>query len=332
MNPIRITALAATFAVGLGLTSAASALEIIMTNEVAVSHWKNTEMKQFADAVAKRSGGRVTAKVFPASQLYNDRDAVAALGTGAVHMVWPVTVNLETIDLRVGIATVPFVLTDEAMLKPGFKREFAQMLSGFVEPKGIGVLAVLRTSDAFFLFKDRPIRQVSDLRGQKIRVTGGRILLDLIRAYGASPVSMAASEMAVAISTGAIDGIVTSAAGWSQIVGKSARQASMIPGLSLLTYSVAVDKSWLDKIPAEDKKAIEEAMAEFASTQWEQAMKKDQEEIDAMVAQGGTYWRANPEQAAPFRKAAEPVVKSFSERYPAVMEAYNGMVARHGAN
>jgi TRAP-type C4-dicarboxylate transport system substrate-binding protein len=324
-----IAVLAALLTLGLGHAPRALALEIIMTNEVAVGHWKTTEMNQFAETLAKRSNGRITAKVFPASQLYNDRDAVAALGTGAVHMVWPVTVNLETIDPRIGVATVPFVVTDELMAKPAAAAEFAQLLSSFVEVKNIRILAVLRTSDVFFLFRDRPIRQIADLRDQKIRVTGGRILQDLIRAYGANPISMAASEMAMALTTGAIDGIVTSAAGWSQIVGKSAKQASNIPGLTLLTYSVAVDKAWLEKLPAPDRAIVESAMAEFASTQWAAALKKDQEEIDAMVAQGGTYWRANAEQAEPFRRAAEPVVKSFSERFPDAIAAYRGIAARH---
>ena len=311
------------------LASSAVALEVIMTNEVAASHWKTTEMNQFAETLVRRSNGRIQAKVFPASQLYNDRDAVAALGTGAVHIVWPVTVNLETIDQRVGVATLPFALTDELMMKPAFAKDFATLISSFVEPRNIRVLAILRTSDALFIFKDRPIRQVADLKGQKIRVTGGRILLDLIRAYGASPISMAASEMSMALATGTIDGIFTSAAGWSQIVGTTAKQGSLIPGMSLLTYAVAVDKKWLEGLPEEDRRIIEEAMAEFAATQWEQAIRKDQEEIDLMVKQGATFWKATKEQVEPFRKAAEGVVKTFADRQGAAVQAYQGLVQRY---
>lgn len=303
-----------------------------MTNEVSASHWKTTEMNQFAETLSRRSNGRIQGKVFPASQLYNDRDAVGALGTGAVHMVWPVSVNLETVDQRVGLVSLPFALTDELMLRPGFAKDFASLISSFTEPKNIQVMALLRTSDIFFLFKDKPIRQVGDLKGQKIRVTGGRILLDLMRAYGASPVSMAASEMSMALATGTIDGIFTSAAGWSQIVGTTAKQGSLIPAMSLLTYSVAVDKKWLDGLPAEDRKIIEEAMAEFASTQWEQAIKKDEEEIQLMVKQGGTFWKADKQQAEPFRKASEGVVKTFTDRYGPAMQAYQALLQRHGGS
>jgi C4-dicarboxylate-binding protein DctP len=52
------------------------------------------------------------------------------------------------------------------------------------------VLALLRTTDLFFLFKDRHFRKIADLKGQKVRVTGGRIQSDIIRAYGGSPISI----------------------------------------------------------------------------------------------------------------------------------------------
>ena len=67
-----------------------------------------------------------------------------------------------------------------------------------------------------------------------------------------------------------------------------------------------------------------------AATQWAQAIKKDHEEIDVMVKQGGTFWAASAEEAAPFRKAVESVVKSFESRYPDAMKAHGEIVKRHG--
>ncbi len=332
MKRIALSAAALAVACGLaaGQAHAQDKLEIIMTNEVAATHWKTTEMNQYAEILAKKSNGRITAKVFPASQLYNDRDAVAALGTGAVHITWPASVNLEAIDQRVGLLILPFVLSDELMMKPAFAKDVTKLVSSFTEPKNIEVLALLRTTDLFFLFKDRPIRKLADLKGQKVRVTGGRIQSDIIRAYGGSPTSIAASEMSMALATGAIDGIVTSGSAWARIVGITAKQASLVPGLGLLTYAVAVDKKWLAGLSAEDQTIIRDSMAEFAATQWAQAIRKDREEIDLMVKQGGTYWAANAEEAAPFRKAVESVVQGFEGRFPDAMKAYNEIVKRHG--
>ena len=325
-----LAALAVACGLSIGPALAQAKIEIIMTNEVASTHWKNSEMNQYAELLAKNSKGRITAKVFPASQLYNDRDAVGALGTGAVHITWPASVNLEAIDQRVGLLILPFALSDELMMKPAFAKDVTKLVSSFTEPKSIEVLALLRTTDLFFLFKERPIRALADLKGQKVRVTGGRVQSDIIRAYGGSPTSIAASEMSMALATGAIDGIVTSGSAWARIVGITAKQASLIPGLGLLTYTVVVDKKWLDGLSADDQKIIRDTMSEFAATQWAQAITKDRDEIDLMVKQGGTFWAANATEAAPFRKAVDGVIKSFEGRFPDAVKAYNEIVKRHG--
>lgn len=78
----------------------AAAADLVPPSEVAVSHWKTGYTNQFAKTVNERTKGAVNVKVFAASQIHNDKDAMAALGTGAVQMVWPVTVHLKTVDPR----------------------------------------------------------------------------------------------------------------------------------------------------------------------------------------------------------------------------------------
>src|SRR3990167_136865 len=93
----------------------ARAADVVLPSEVPASHWKTNYLNQFADEVKKRTNGALNVKVFPGAQLYNEQDAMAALGTGAVHMVWPLAARLETIDPRTGIISLPFMLSDELM-------------------------------------------------------------------------------------------------------------------------------------------------------------------------------------------------------------------------
>ncbi len=144
-------------------------------------------MNDFADDVKKRTNGALVVKVFPASQLYNDQDALAALGTGAVHMVWPVAVRLETIDPRTGIINLPFVLSDDLMENKCFNDGITKLMSSYVEPRKLAVLGFLRTSDLMFTFKDRDVQKLEDLKGAKIRVTGGKVFLDMMQEHQREP-------------------------------------------------------------------------------------------------------------------------------------------------
>jgi len=303
-------------------------IEMVMTDEIATSHWTAKMMDEYAALIEQRSQGRIKPKVFHSGTLYKDKDAVAALGSGAVHMVWPVSVQLESIAPQYGVINLPFAVTDEAMERPDVARDVAAMLSGLVADKGIRVMGLMRTADLIFLFKDKPVESVSTLKGTKIRLTGGRILQLLMRDFGASPVSMPASEMAAALMQGAIDGIYTSAGGWEMVGTNAAKVASIVPGMSLLTYSVCVDEKWLNGLPPDLRQIVESTTNEIVAQQWKRAIAADKETMDHLIAQGGRLETVPTAQQAKFRETAMKVNQDYIRRYPEVWKQYQAIVER----
>ncbi|WP_342643741.1 TRAP transporter substrate-binding protein DctP [Rhodoligotrophos ferricapiens] len=318
----RIARLAALVGLGLGLISgpakAQTPIEMIITDELSTTHWSTKIIDDYAKTIQERTQGRIVPKVFHAGTLYKDQDAVAALGSGAVHMVWPVAVRLETIAPETGVISLPFAITDEMMMHQGAPEAIGKFLSQYVEPSGIRVMGLARTADLFFIFRDQFIEKIGDLEGQKVRVTGGRVLLNLMREFGASPVSMSAADMAPALMQGAIDGIFTSAGGW-EIVGPSAApKASLVPGLSLVTYAVLVDDAWLKGLPEDLRKVVEDTTLELIRTNWPVAKKLDQETFDRMLKNGGEAKQVSDQAREEFRKAALEANKEFIDRHPDV--------------
>ena len=318
---LRAVATALAIAFILAAAPALRAAEMVLPSEVAATHWKTGYMNQFADEVKQRTNGALIVKVFPAGQLYNDQDAMAALGTGAVQMVWPVAVRLETIDLRSGIINLPFALSDEQMTNRCFTGDLTKLVSSYVEPRKLQVLGFLRAADLLFLFRDRDVRKLEDIKGTKLRVIGGKVFLDSIRALGASPVSMAASEMSTALSQGAIDGILTSPAGWADMIGITAKHAFYVPGLSLATYAVVVDKVWLDALPAAQKKAVVDSIDDIARHQWSEAIEADKKLIQKMIAQGAIYRVADAAETKRWRGRVATPNKAFTDKHPDVVRA-----------
>ena len=315
-----------------GLASAAGAADLVLPSEVAATHWKTRYMNEFAAEVKKRTDGAVNVKVFPAGQLYNDQDALAALGTGSVHMVWPVAVRLETIDPRTGAMNLPFAISDEQMQNQCFNKGITQLMSAYVEPRNLKVLGFLRTSDLMFTFRDRDVKKMEDLKGTKVRVTGGKVFLDVMRSLGTSPVSMAASEMSTALSQGAIDGVFTSPAGWAEMIGMTAKYAWYVPGMSVATYAVVVDKGWLEGLPAQHRAAVTDVMAEIAKRQWNEAIEEDKKMISKMTGQGAVYRIADKAEIARWRAHAAPVTKSFTEKHADVARKMADLAKTCNAN
>ncbi len=309
--------------VALGLSSASvQAVEIIITSEIPVTTNPSPYIVQFLEEIERRTQGEVTGKYFAASQLYNDRDALAALGTGAVHMVWPVASRLELFDTRTGVLSLPFGLTEEQMTNECFAKGLAEEMSSYLEPAGVEILGFLRTAELIFLMRNKDVASVADLRRQKIRVVGGRVMLDAMRAVEASPISMAASEMSVAIAQGAIDGAMTSPAGWVDVLGTSAKYGVLFPGMSLATSPVVVDKAWFDGLDDKHRVAVREVLDSIIERQWKETVAKDKELVAQMVAQGSQYRVVDQAEAdrlrAVFHEASADFVKDNADAVAAL--------------
>ncbi|MVW69925.1 TRAP transporter substrate-binding protein DctP [Bordetella sp. 15P40C-2] len=309
---------------------AGAATELVLTSEVAASHWKTRYMNEFAADVAKRTNGEVQVKVFPASQLYNDQDGLAAIGTGAVHMVWPVSVRLETLDPALGYINLPFGLSDEMMANECFAQGLTEMMSERLKSRQLQVLGLLRTADLFFIFRDRDVKSLADMRGAKLRVTGGRIFLDMVRSFDASPVSLAASEMSTALAQGAIDGVLSSPAGWSEMIGKTGKYAFHVPGMSLATYAVVADRNWMDALTDQQRQAIVDSMNAIIKRQWEEARAADAEAVKKMEQQGSVYRVADDAGAAEWKARADAAKKSYTDKYGDVVKQVESISQRCG--
>lgn len=293
--------------------------ELVLPNEVSTTHWKTRYMNEFAEKVAERTDGAVDVKVFPAGQLYTDQDALAALGTGAVHMVWPVSVRVETIEPRAGAINLPFALSDEQMNNQCYAQGITELMSSYVEPRNLKILGLLRAADLFFIFRDREVTKLEDIKGAKIRVIGGRVFLETIKSLDASPVSMPASEMSSALGQGAIDGVFTSAGGWAEMIGMSGKYAWHVPNFSLTTYAVVVDNGWYTSLPQNQQDVISESINEIVAKQWKEVVVEDQKLIDHMVEQGAVFHTASAEESERWKELSQDNIKLFSDKYPDVL-------------
>jgi len=289
-------------------------------------------MRAFAQDVAQRTNGEIQVKVFPAAQLYNDQDGLAALGTGAVHMVWPVSVRLETLDPGLGYLSLPFGLSDQKMANACFANGLTELMSERLRSRQLQVLGLLRTADLFFIFSRRDVQSLADMRGAKLRVTGGRIFLDMVRSFNASPISMAASEMSTALAQGAIDGVLTSPAGWAEMIGATGKYAFHVPGMSLATYAIVVDKSWMDALNASQRDAVSNSLRDIIRRQWREARAADETLVRTMQAQGATYRVANAAELTEWQARADTAKRIYTDKYGDVVKQVSAIAQRCGVS
>lgn len=304
--------------------------DVIMTHELPESFFKHKYMEKFKKEVEEKSDGRLDVKIYPSGQLFKDGEALQALGTGSVHMVWPVSVHLEALDEQYGIVNLPFALTDEQVLNnQNFRHDLTGLLNTFVEDKGIRVLGLLRTAEGIILTSDEEVKEMKDLKGLKIRSVGGQVATDMIESFKASAVSLPATEIATSLSQGVIDGVNTSPDGWKDVVGSTAKYGYIVPQMQIFTYSVATDKVWFDDLPEDLQKIMEETLDELLTVQWEESMNLDKKYIKEVTEDFGSVHRASESDVVQWKENLKGVSTNFEKRYPDAYQKFMELKEKH---
>lgn len=298
--------------------------KLIMTHEVATSHWKHKYMEEYGKLVEQRTGGRVKVTLHPAGQLFTDKQAVESIGTGSVQSVWPVSVNVETVSEKYGVISLPFAVDEELMTtNAAFYRKLISFLNTQVDPAKYKVLGLLRTCEGTFIFNKKKVRTPEDFKGLKIRTIGGQASLDMVQAFGASPASMPASEMSQALAQGVIDGINSSPSGWSEMIGSAGRQGLIIPKFQFLTYTVLFDAKWFDSLPQDIQKIMQDTLEEVLKRQWKESVDLDNESLKKVKEQLKCEIYIVPaSEVEQWAKASKPVAEKFSKKFPETFQKY----------
>jgi len=198
------------------VASAAPEYVIRMHHGLPVGHYLDKAHNLWADKVWDKSNGRVKIKIFPASQLYNDKTVVQAVITGAIECAWDYDHKMFTVCPAWGGLGLPG--QGIAAAGAGLQKSVESMQSAFYEGRGPGELLSKKLENIglklnHFIYwsmpvatasKGKPIIKPEDLKGRKIRVTTGSEAKKY-RSVGAEPISLCGAELYEGMSRGTIN-------------------------------------------------------------------------------------------------------------------------------
>ena len=161
--------------------------------------------KYFARLVEKRTGGRILVDVRWDGQMGTQKEVLEQLSFGGVDFA---RVSLSSMSDELPILNVlqlPFLYEDAdhmwRILDGPIGDEFMEVF----EQAGVVGLSWY-DSGARSFYATTPIRSAADLAGRTIRVQDSQMMKDMIALLGATPSTVAYSDVYAAIQTGKIDG------------------------------------------------------------------------------------------------------------------------------
>ena len=161
--------------------------------------------EKWAELISKKSGGKMTLKVFP-STLGGDVQVLSAVQDGTIDFTAMNSGILQAKSKEFAIFDFPFMFNDgkeaDAILDGAFGKKLADLLPA----KGFVQLAYWELGFRELSNSKRLINKADDIAGLKIRVIQSPIYVETFNALGAISIPMPFTEVYTALQTQLIDG------------------------------------------------------------------------------------------------------------------------------
>ena len=164
--------------------------------------------RRFAADIEKRSNGALKAAVYPGSSLMKTNAQFSAMRKGALDIsLYPMPyAGGEVAETNIGL--MPALVPSYEVGAAWKNAEVGKMLAKILDDKGIVLLSWIWQAGGV-ASRVTPLVQPDDAKGLKVR--GGSREMDLmLKAAGASVISLPSNEIYAAMQTGAMDAAMTS--------------------------------------------------------------------------------------------------------------------------
>ncbi len=266
---------------------------------------------KFAEAVQSRMGDRVKVEVFPAAQLYKSLDGINALRRGEVQIVHEGNAYLSSLVPQAGVFELPFIFETWEQGFAAVDGPVGEEVFKRLEPKGIKVIANFALAFYDVVNAKRPVKTLADLKGLKIRALG-RVSELALKELGASTVSISASELYTALSSGVIDGVVISPV---SIFDRKLYEVQKYLTLSheqFVFLPVMVNKKFWDGLPADVRTGLEKILKDVEKQQRAQARADIESYIAKLKSAGMDVYVLPPAERQHWKKTVEPVYEAMA--------------------
>lgn len=254
-------------------------------------------MESASEAIAERSEGELTVRVFPNSQLGSDEDVVEQIRSGANIAILIDAGRLSEYQPELGILSAPYLVEDHTDYDRITSSElYQEWVEGLADSSGLRLLNYNWFQGSRHMLTKKLVEAPEDLRGVRVRTINSPVWLRTIESMGATPTPLPWSEVYSALQLGAIDGAeaqLTAAEG--QNLHEVITHIALTGHIHLMT-GIATSEQWYQSLPEELRTILDEEL-QRAGEEASQATADAQAAVrERMEAEGVTFTEVDVEQ------------------------------------
>ncbi len=213
----------------------------------------------FAEQVAKNSGGKLRLRAIGAAALGPDVQMQQALIRGSQEMMVGSTATLVGISQEMALWDTPFLLTSAAEADAILDGPIGRKIMDRLQEKGLVGLVYWENGFRNLTTDTRPVRQLEDFDGLKLRVMQNEIYLKSFNLLGANATPLPFSELFPALESKLVDGQENP---FNTILSSRFFEVQKYLSITNHVYSpwvMLASKKWWDQLSANEQKVLRDA-------------------------------------------------------------------------
>lgn len=282
---------------------------------------QHMSVEYFRDILDQRTDGRLTVEIFPDSQVGDDNQMMSALQSGTLEMTYPSTSPAASIVPELGLFDLPFLFPTPEAADEVLDSETGQEMLDAFDGTGIKALAFAENGYRQLTNSKGPVSSPDDVEGLAVRVMENPIQVDIWKALGANPTSMAFGEVFSALEQGVVDGQENP---WNTILTSKFYEVQDYASESRHVYTpfiIMIGEEFFDGLSTEDQEIVQEAAT--AAAGYERTLSREFNDYakQQLIDQGMEITDLSDEQVKAFQDATQPVYDTWAPKLGADLVA-----------
>ncbi len=287
------------------------------------SQWMQ-EMRKGAEEIKTRTDGRLVVKFYGGGVMGNEKSVLRKIRIGQLHGGAFTGGGLGEVYSDINLYSLPMVFRSLDELDY-VRSRMDQTLQQGLEEAGFVSFGLAEGGFALIM-ANRPVRGLSDLKGQKIWVPeGDSNTYAIMEGLGLSPVTLPITDVLTGLQTGLIDIVGTSPIGAIAFQWHTKIKYISTAPLAYLFATLAVDRRVFEKLSPEDQGVMREVM-ERIYRRFDGQNRKDNEGASAaLAAQGLEFIELNPDEVEKMRANVSKTIVELGRKGAFSLPLYQKM-------
>lgn len=258
----------------------------------------------------EKSKGSVTIQIYPAGQLYNDKNMNDAIISGGIDMGLNTVGRWATIVPAMDIFDVPFIFPSYEKVDKAIDSGLGEKLGAELLKKGVRPLIWADYGFVQYANNKKLVKTPADFDGLKIRGYS-KYSAETIKAMGASSVTMGSSEVYMGIQRGTIDGQTSGTTAMRDRKMYEVHKYLTVTNHASPEFIVAINEKSYSKLNADQKKALDAAALEVRDMIRANAKAEDLKALADLKAKGMEVYEVPENELQAWRDATKSVWDLF---------------------